>query len=87
MFCAQCGNQIPDVAIMCTKRGVPTGVPVSSRGVIATSKVAYVLLGIFLGGLGIHNFYAGYAGRGSPNFCLPCSRDGSSFRWLRFGFG
>lgn len=28
------------------------------------SRVAYILLGLFLGGLGIHNFYAGYAGKG-----------------------
>lgn len=27
------------------------------------SRAAYVLLGLFLGGLGIHNFYAGYTGR------------------------
>ena len=27
-------------------------------------RVAYVLLGVFLGTLGIHNFYAGYTGRG-----------------------
>jgi TM2 domain-containing membrane protein YozV len=27
------------------------------------SRAAYVLLGLFLGPLGIHNFYAGYAGR------------------------
>jgi len=27
-------------------------------------RIAYILLGIFLGGLGIHNFYAGYTGRG-----------------------
>lgn len=26
-------------------------------------RVAYILLGIFLGGLGIHNFYAGYTSR------------------------
>jgi TM2 domain-containing membrane protein YozV len=26
------------------------------------SRVAYVLLGLFLGGLGIHNFYAGRTG-------------------------
>ena len=26
-------------------------------------RIAYILLGIFLGGLGIHNFYAGYTGR------------------------
>ena len=28
------------------------------------SRIAYILLGIFLGYLGVHNFYAGYAGRG-----------------------
>ncbi len=28
------------------------------------SRTAFVLLGLFLGGLGIHNFYAGYVGRG-----------------------
>ena len=28
------------------------------------SRVAYVLLGLFVGYLGIHNFYAGYVGRG-----------------------
>ena len=28
------------------------------------SRVAYVLLGFFFGGLGVHNFVAGYTGRG-----------------------
>lgn len=28
------------------------------------SRTAYILLGLFLGGLGIHNFYAGYIGKG-----------------------
>ena len=28
------------------------------------SRLAYILLGLFLGGLGIHNFYAGYTGKG-----------------------
>lgn len=30
---------------------------------VARARVAYVLLGLFLGGLGIHNFYGGYHGR------------------------
>ena len=29
----------------------------------AKSRLTYVLLGVFLGGLGIHNFYAGYTGK------------------------
>jgi len=40
----------------------------------AKSRVAYILLGLFLGGLGVHNFYAGYTGRGVAqlllNLCL-----------------
>lgn len=31
---------------------------------LAKSKTAFTLLGIFLGWLGIHNFYAGYTNRG-----------------------
>lgn len=34
-------------------------VPLSDK-----SRVAYVLLGLFLGGLGVHNFYAGRTGAG-----------------------
>jgi TM2 domain-containing membrane protein YozV len=30
----------------------------------AKSRVTFVLLGLFLGCLGIHNFYAGYSGKG-----------------------
>ena len=32
--------------------------------IINKSRVAYILLGIFLGGLGVHNFYAGYTSKG-----------------------
>lgn len=28
------------------------------------SRLAYILLALFLGGLGVHNFYAGYNGKG-----------------------
>lgn len=34
------------------------------------SRVAYVLLGLFLGGLGIHNFYAGYTGKAVTQLLL-----------------
>ena len=34
------------------------------------SRVAFILLGLFLGGLGIHNFYAGYAGKGIAQLLL-----------------
>lgn len=34
------------------------------------SRVAYIVLGFFLGGLGIHNFYAGYTGKGLAQLLL-----------------
>lgn len=34
------------------------------------SRVAYVLLAIFLGELGVHNFYAGYVGRGMTQLLI-----------------
>jgi TM2 domain-containing membrane protein YozV len=46
--------------------GPPPGYPAAAAGYPASlgkSRVAFVLLGLFLGGLGIHNFYAGYTGR------------------------
>lgn len=62
MFCQECGNQIPDRAAICMKCGVPT----RNQAVVGSSvkgRTAYVLLGLFLGGLGIHNFYAGYTNK------------------------
>lgn len=61
MFCKQCGRQIPDQAVICVHCGVPaSGVGVNPK---SRTRIAYILLGIFLGGLGIHNFYAGYNGK------------------------
>ena len=34
------------------------------------SRTTYIVLGIFLGSLGIHNFYAGYTGRAVGQLCL-----------------
>ncbi len=38
--------------------------PVSPNYPPPKSRVAFILLGVFLGHLGVHNFYAGYTGRG-----------------------
>lgn len=34
------------------------------------SRVSFILLGLFLGGLGIHNFYAGYSSKGLTQLLL-----------------
>jgi TM2 domain-containing membrane protein YozV len=57
---------------------VPAALPGPSRppyaapvyGVAHKSRTSYIVLGIFLGALGIHNFYAGYTGRAVGQLCL-----------------
>ncbi len=44
--------------------------PLMHQQFSSKSRVAYILLGLFLGGLGIHNFYAGYAGKGAVQLIL-----------------
>ena len=34
------------------------------------ARIAFIMLGIFLGALGAHNFYAGYVKRGILQLCL-----------------
>ena len=67
MFCSHCGSGIASRAVICVKCGVPTGAGPMPTTVIARegtkTRIAFILLGIFLGGLGIHNFYAGYTGK------------------------
>ena len=45
------------------------------------NRVAYVLLGLFLGGLGVHNFYAGYPRRAAAQLAT------TFFSWMLFSNG
>jgi TM2 domain-containing membrane protein YozV len=67
MYCTNCSNEMSDRAVMCVKCGVATGVGQTTLGVTtvsaAKSRTTYILLGLFLGGIGIHNFYAGYTSK------------------------
>ena len=60
-YCPNCGHQTVPGAAVCTSCGVALAqpVPVGEQ----KSKLTAGLLGIFLGGLGIHNFYLGYTGK------------------------
>lgn len=42
--------------------------PLSDRS--HKSRTTYIVLGIFLGAFGVHNFYAGYVGRAVGQLCL-----------------
>ena len=56
-FCPNCGAETNPEATFCTKCGYSLGsVAVTGN----KSKLTAGLLGIFLGSLGIHNFYLGY---------------------------
>ena len=51
--------------------GAPAYAPAAPvYGVTHKSRTSYIVLGIFLGALGIHNFYAGYTGRAVGQLCL-----------------
>ena len=54
MYCENCGKEINEKAFVCVSCGVPTKIA------SVKSRLTYILLGIFLGSFGIHNFYAGY---------------------------
>ena len=77
-FCQNCGGELPEDAAFCIKCGVATkgktngginnnanvnagNAPVTDPN--AKSRLAAGLLGIFVGALGIHNFYLGYNGK------------------------
>lgn len=72
MFCKTCGTDIPDTASICMKCGVmPEGATALGASVAnQKSRLTYILLGFFLGALGIHNFYAGYTGRAVAQLLL-----------------
>jgi TM2 domain-containing membrane protein YozV len=52
--------------------------------VVARNKMTFILLGVFLGALGAHNFYAGYTGKAVGQLCLSVLTlgFGSPMAWL-----
>ncbi|MCD7755312.1 MAG: TM2 domain-containing protein [Firmicutes bacterium] len=59
-YCPNCGQPTVPGAACCTNCGVSLNVAPAGA---AKSKLAAGLLGIFLGSLGVHNFYLGYIGK------------------------
>lgn len=73
-YCHNCGQPVTPNARACTYCGAPQqagpvnyGAPV---GYAPKSSLAAGLLGIFLGSLGIHNFYLGYTGKAVAQLLL-----------------
>jgi TM2 domain-containing membrane protein YozV len=62
--------QIPVTAPYTYPQRQVGGYPYSAYGRSYKSRTTYIVLGIFLGALGVHNFYAGYTGRAVGQLCL-----------------
>lgn len=56
MFCKYCGAQIDDNAVVCVKCGRQIAPLKEGK---KNDKIIYLLLAIFLGALGAHNFFVG----------------------------
>jgi len=70
MYCSNSAFEMSDKAVVCVKCGVPVAGRFVASGSSNKSRIAYTLLGIFLGMLGIHNFYAGYGGKGGAQLLV-----------------
>jgi len=74
--CGQPTNPLAEICIKCGVRLAPNYSYVASQE--CKSKLAAGLLGIFLGGFGIHRFYLGYVGIGIVQIIVTL---------ITFGFG
>lgn len=68
-YCGNCGNEVAPGAEVCMSCGYSVKTA-SVNPDAQKSKLAAGLLGIFLGGLGIHNFYLGYTGKAIAQIVL-----------------
>ena len=66
-YCHNCGKPLAPDAEVCLNCGVANK---KAPAPDAKSKLAAGLLGIFLGGFGVHNFYLGYTGKAVTQLVL-----------------
>jgi hypothetical protein len=72
MYCQKCGKELPDQASFCPSCGQAAGAaPAATRpgyssdkAVSPLSRLAALLLCLFVGALGVHRFYVGKIGTG-----------------------
>ena len=84
--CANCGVELAAGVAFCPNCGNPVKTtvftqPQTEEVVGEKSKLAAGLLGIFLGGLGVHNFYLGYTGKAIGQLLL------GTVGWILCGLG
>ncbi|MCF7924634.1 MAG: TM2 domain-containing protein [Candidatus Izimaplasma sp.] len=69
-YCRNCGNKVDDNAFVCIYCGVKVNPEEEARTIGSKSKLAAGLFGIFLGSLGVHNFYLGYTNKAIAQLLL-----------------
>lgn len=72
-FCYSCGKKLNETTEKVEEKETKNAKENNHSGVSVTtqkSKIAAGLFGIFLGGLGIHNFYLGYNSKGTTQLLL-----------------
>ena len=69
-YCSNCGKAVKENQAVCLNCGFAVNNININNNNSAKSKVAAGLLGIFLGALGIHNFYLGYNNKGLGQLLL-----------------
>lgn len=77
-YCDKCGAKLNEGAAFCSKCANPVN---GTQEVKGKSKIGAGLLGIFLGSLGIHNFYLGYNSKAIAQLLL------TLIGWLVCGLG
>lgn len=85
MYCKNCGSPVSPGAAFCQNCGAgvttTTSVPPPVKDSNAKSKLVAGLLGIFIGGFGVHRFYLGYIGIGILQIVLTLFTCGVASLW------
>lgn len=71
-YCANCGQETAAGAEVCVNCGFAIDNTPNIDPSTQKSKMAAGLFGIFLGGLGVHNFYLGFTGKAIAQIVLSC---------------
>jgi uncharacterized membrane protein YvbJ len=69
-FCANCGNAIVEGAAVCMNCGV--AIKNDADNLAGQDKIVIILICLFLGGLGIHNFMMGETKKGIFKIVMSC---------------
>ena len=79
-YCYHCGASVNTCAKVCLSCGYSLEKK-NDKETSKKSKLTAGLLGIFLGGLGIHNFYLGYTGKAVAQIVLSLCTAGVGSIW------